>query len=103
MKTQSTQIAVTGCGKPTVRVTKTKVDKKAVVVTVETSTFGTVEVSGKYLKTTVKKNLAPGLHQITVSLTKQGKTMRKHHRKVELRVGLSVERQAVTRTIGVRL
>jgi hypothetical protein len=102
---KNTHIAVTGCAppKPTVTISKIKVTGSALLVTVKLSAKGTVKISGKGLKTTAKKNLAAGTHQIRVPLTKAGRAMYKHHKKTKVRVSLTVGKQAVTKTATVRL
>jgi hypothetical protein len=100
---QTTKIAVTGCP-PTVGIAKTKVEGNTLLVTVKTSTKGTVRISGRGLKTVTKKNLNPGTHQVRVTLTKTGRSMRSHHKKVSVRVSLTVVgTPAVAKTTTVRL
>jgi hypothetical protein len=99
---QNTKIAVTGCP-PTVTVAKTKLSGNSLLVTVKTSATGTVRISGSGLKTATKKNLKAGTYQIRVTLTKAGRSMRKHHKKVSVRVRLTVGRQAVAKSTTVRL
>ena len=98
---QTTHITLLGCA-PTVKIAKVRVSGNAVVVTVTTSAMGTVRISGSGLKTT-SKALAAGTHQVRVPLTKNGRTMRKHHRKTTVHVGLTVGKQAVTEATSVRL
>jgi hypothetical protein len=76
--------------KPTVKVTRVKVTRNALLVTVELSQKGTVRISGTGLRTTIKKNLAAGRHRIRVPLTKSGVAARKHHRKLIVHVALTV-------------
>ena len=103
--TQATKIAVTGCGasKPSVKVTKTRLKGSTLVVTVKTSATGTIKISGSGLKTTTKKNVKAGSHQINVALTKAGKTAKKHRKKTKLRASLTVGKQAVANTTRVKL
>lgn len=75
---------------PTVKVTKVKVSRNALLVTVQLSQKGTVRISGTGLRTTIKKNLAAGSHRIRVPLTKSGVAARKHHRKLIVHVTLTV-------------
>ena len=99
---QNTNIAVTNCP-PIVTLTKAKLSGNSLLVTVKTNDTGTVKISGKGLKTT-KKNLKAGTYQIRVALTKSGRSMRKHHKKMNLRVSLTVGRkQAVAKSTSVRL
>ena len=103
--TQATKIAVTGCGasKPSVKVTKTRLKGSTLVVTVKTSATGTIKISGSGLKTTTKKNVKAGSHQINVALTKAGKTAKTQRKKVRLRGSLTVGKQAVSTTTSVKL
>jgi hypothetical protein len=102
---QTTKIAVTGCkaSKPSVKIIKTKLSGNTLLVTVKTSAKGTVKISGNDFKTTVKKNVKAGSHQITVALTKVGKTAKKHRKMIKLRASLTVGKQAVANTISVKL
>jgi hypothetical protein len=76
--------------KPTVKVIKVTVSRNALLVTVELSQKGTVRISGRGLRTTIKKNLAAGRHRIRVPLTGSGMAARKHHRKLIVHVALTV-------------
>jgi hypothetical protein len=76
--------------KPTVKVIKVKLSRNALLVTVELSQKGTVRISGRGLKTTIRKNLAAGSHRIRVPLTRSGMAARKHHRKLIVHVALTV-------------
>ncbi len=102
---QTTKIAVTGCtpAKPSVKITKTKLKGNTLLVTVKTSANGTITISGSDLKTTTKKNVKAGSHQITIALTKTGKTAKTHRKKTKLRASLTVGKQAVATTISVKL
>jgi hypothetical protein len=102
---KNTKIAISGCAasKPKVSIAKIKVKGNALLVTVRTSAKGRVRISGKGLKTTMKKNLAAGTHRIRVPLTKKGRSMRRHHKKTKVRVSLTVGKQAVAKTRSVRL
>jgi hypothetical protein len=98
---QITKIAVTGCP-PTVAITKVKLSGNAVLVTVKLSAAGTVKIAGKGL-TTIKKSLKAGTHQIRVPLTKKGRSLRSHHKKATLSVKLTVGKQAVAKSMSVKL
>jgi hypothetical protein len=102
---QTTKIAVTGCkaSKPSIKITKTKLKGNTLLVTVKTSAKGRVSISGKGLKTTTKTNVKAGSHQITVALTKAGKTAKKHRKMTKLRASLTVGKQAAAKTISVKL
>jgi hypothetical protein len=76
--------------KPTVTVIKVTLSHNALLVTVELSQKGSVRISGRGLRTTIKKNLAAGRHRIRVPLTKSGIAARKHRRKLIVHVALTV-------------
>jgi primosomal replication protein N len=72
-------------------------------VTLTTSAQGTVRVAGKGLKTT-SKNLTAGTHQIRVALTKAGRSMRAHHKKITVSASLTVAGRTAAKTArSVRL
>jgi hypothetical protein len=102
---QNTKVAVSGCPtpKPTVTVMKTKATTASLLVTVKTTGTGTVVIGGSGLATKTKKDVKAGISQIVVSLTKAGQTMRARGEKLELRASLTVGKQAVARTISVKL
>ena len=102
---QTTLIAVSGCAppKPTVKIKKIKIKGNVVLVTIETSAKGRVRVSGHGLKTTVKRGLAVGRHTLEIKLTKTGKTDKRHHEKIELRVRLTIGKQAMTKIKQIKL
>ena len=102
--TQQTKIAVTGCppAKPSVSVTKTRMKGSTLLVTVKISATGTVKISGSGLKTTVKRGLKAGTHQIGVPLTKAGKAARRRHRRLALHASLTVGSQSATKTANVK-
>ena len=99
---QITKIAVTGCP-PTFEITKVKLSGNALLVTVKQSAAGTVKIAGTGLKTTIKKNLKAGTHQIRVALTKKGRSLRSHHKKASVRGSLTVGKQAVAKSTSVKL
>jgi hypothetical protein len=100
--TQSTNIAVTGCGKPSIKITKAKIKGNTVLVTVTTTQQGTVTVSGNGLKT-IKKTLAAGAHQLKVSLTKNGRTARKHHKKIKVKASVKDSNGSSSKTMTLKL
>jgi hypothetical protein len=100
--TQSTDIAVTGCGKPSIKITKAKIKGNTVLVTVTTTQQGTVTVSGNGLKT-IKKTLAAGAHQLKVSLTKNGRTASKHHRKTKVKASVNDSNGSSSKTMSLKL
>jgi hypothetical protein len=101
---QQTRIAVSGCtpAKPSVTIAKTKVKGNELLVTVKTSQTGAVKISGVGLKSTVKRGLKAGARRIGVPFTKAGRTAKSHHRKIKLRVSLTVGTQSATRTATVK-
>ena len=99
---QSTKIAVTGCGKPSVKITKVKVKGNTVLVTVLTSQQASVTVSGNGLKT-LKKTVGAGAHQLKVSLTKNGRTARKHRRKTKVKASVKNSNGSSNSTITLKL
>jgi hypothetical protein len=85
--TQSTKIAVTGCG---VVITAHKVKSHRVKVTVVTPAAGRVSASGKYLKT-VKRTLRKGSKAtVTASLSKNGLAALRRSKKGKLKVKVVV-------------
>jgi hypothetical protein len=100
--TKSTNIAVTGCGKPSIKITKAKIKGNTVLVTVTTTQRGTVTVSGSGLKT-IKKTLAAGAHQLKVSLTKNGRTARKHHKKTRVKASVKNSNGSSSKTMTLKL
>jgi hypothetical protein len=101
--TQSTSVAVTGCGKPSIKITKAKVKANTVLVTVTTSQPGTVTVSGSGLKTTRETLAAGGAHQLKVSLTKSGRSARKRHRKTKVKAGVKDSNGSSSKTLILKL
>ena len=102
VKTQNTKIAVTGCGKPKLKLAKVKVKGANVLVTVTTTQQGVVTVSGAGLKTT-KKTLGAGKHQLKVALTKNGRAARRHGRKTKLKVVVRNDAGAASGAVTFRL
>ena len=100
--TQSTNIAVTGCGKPSIKITKAKIKGNTVLVMVTTTQPGTVTVSGNGLKT-IKKTLGAGAHQLKVSLTKNGRIARKHHKKTKVKASVKNSNGSTSKTMTLKL
>jgi hypothetical protein len=99
---QQTTISVTGCPKPAVKILKARLKRNALLVTVETSTAGTVTVTGKGLKT-LKKSLGAGSHQLKLALTKSGRSLRARHKRDKLKATLrSLGASAVSKTKVLR-
>jgi hypothetical protein len=102
---ENTPITVSGCKpiKPAVKILKARVRGHHLLVTVKTSLKGRVRISGPGLKTTTKKNVKAGKHQIKVALTNKGKSAKRHRKKIKLRVSLTVGKQAAAKTTHVKL
>ncbi len=108
---QSTSIAVSGCGgvlafkaaKPSVKITKTTLKGDTLLVTVKTSAKGRIRIAGSDFKTAVEKNVKAGTHQIKLALSNAGKTAKSHREKTKLRASLTVGKQAVANTTSVKL
>jgi hypothetical protein len=83
--TRSTKITVTGC-KP-VTISNRKLSGRSVVLSFFLTAKGTVTVTGKGLAR-YRKTLSAGSHQIKVSLSKAGLSMRRHHRTIKIKVAL---------------
>jgi len=98
---QNTKIAVAGCP-PSVSITKIRVKGNAILVTVNLSEAGTAKISGKGLKTTVKRGLKAGIHTIRVPLTNAGKSAKRSHKKMKVQASLTVGRQSATGTASVK-
>jgi hypothetical protein len=100
--TQDTQIAVAGCvPQPKLTIVKSSVKGSKVLLTVKLSAAGTVAVSGGAVKT-LKKAMAAGQRELTLSLSKAGRGAVKHHRKLSLRATLTVGKQATSKTTSVK-
>jgi hypothetical protein len=101
---QNTRISVTGCphaAKPSVRIVSARHKGNALLLTVRTSTAGTVKISGPGLKTTVKRVKA-GRRQIKVALKASGRAAVQRHAKIKARATLTVGAQSVTTSAKVR-
>jgi hypothetical protein len=85
-----------------VTIEKVKVTAGSVVITVKTSLGGKVTISGRGLAKTVK-TLPPGIHRVTVSLTKAGKAERKHRKLITLAVSLRTSNQTVSSSEKIKL
>jgi hypothetical protein len=83
--TQSTKIAVTGCHAVTIG--NRKLSGKSVVLSFFLTAKGTVTVTGNGLKRH-RKTLTAGSHEIKVALSSAGLTIRRHHRKIKIKVAL---------------
>ncbi len=100
---QTTQIVPSGCSAaaPKLTIVKTRVKGAKVLVTLKLSAAGTVAVSGSAVKA-LKKTMAAGLRQLTLSLTKAGRKSVKHRRKLSLRAALTVGKQTTSKTTSVK-
>ena len=100
---QTTQIVPSGCSAaaPKLTIVKTRVKGAKVLVTLKLSAAGTVAVSGSAVKA-LKKTMAAGQRQLTLSLTKAGRKSVKHRRKLSLRAALTVGKQTTSKTTSVK-
>jgi archaellum component FlaG (FlaF/FlaG flagellin family) len=98
--TRSTKIAVTGCR--AVTITKRKLSGKNVVLTFFLTAKGTVTVTGIGLKR-YHKTLGTGSHEIKVGLSNAGLSMRRHHRKIKIKVALRSGSKTSSSTTTLRL
>jgi hypothetical protein len=104
--TQDTRVAVTGCPPtpgPSLTITRAQVRGNALLLTLKTSAPGTVKITGAALRSTLKKALAAGTHQIAVPLSYAGKAARRHHGKIKLSASLTVGSHSATETATVRV
>ncbi len=76
----------------TVKLSRVKISKHGLLVTIKTSEPGVVTVQGSGLES-IDKTLPPGTHRIVVLLTKAGKRYRRAHGRIEL---------SVTEKVGAR-
>ncbi len=100
---QDTQITPVGCsaGAPKLTIVKTRVKGAKVLLTVKLSAAGTVAVSGSAVKT-LKKGMAAGQRELTLSLTKAGRASVKRRHKLSLRATLTVGKQTASKTTQVK-
>ena len=102
--TQETTVTVSGCApaKPSFKIVKSRVKGNALLLTVKTSGKGTVKISGSGLKTTTRRGLAAGTHQLRIPLSNAGKAARRRHKKLKVRASLTVSGQSVSKTSAVK-
>ena len=99
---QNTQITAAGCGAaPKLTIVKTRVERAKVLLTVKLSAAGTVAVSGSAVKS-LKRSMAAGQGQLTLSLTNAGKKSVKRRRKLSLRATLTVGKRTASKTTSVK-
>ena len=99
--TQTTKLGVTGCP-PSVAITKTAVKGNSVAVTVKLGQQGTVKITGRGLKTTIKRGLKAGTHTITVPLTAVGRAAKRHRGKLKIQAALTVSGRTGTATATLK-
>jgi hypothetical protein len=85
-----------------VEITKTKLKGDRVSVTIRVSQPGTVTFAGAGLKKAVVKVTA-GTRTVEISLTRAGKTARKHHKKVGVSASLTTSLTTVSASATVKL
>ncbi|HEY1834344.1 MAG TPA: hypothetical protein VGG08_07905 [Solirubrobacteraceae bacterium] len=98
---QETHIGVTGCP-PTVKIAKVVVSGNALIVSVKTSSGGTITVAGSGLKTTKATGIKNGTKQIKVPLTKAGLKAKAHKHKLKLKVTVTAGGKSSTKTASVK-
>jgi uncharacterized repeat protein (TIGR01451 family) len=89
---ESPKIEVPGCKPPgpSVSIVGAHATRHGLSVTVKTSMRGRLKISGRGLRTLVKRNVAAGKHRLTIALTGAGRAAARRHKKVKLTVGLVV-------------
>jgi hypothetical protein len=87
---------------PSVKLTKVKVTRSGIVVTITMSRAGTITITGPGLKKATK-TLAASKHQITVPFTKAGKTLRAHRQNIKIAISLKTGAKTVSGSKVVRL
>ena len=97
---QSTKIGVTGC--KAVTISNRKLSGKNVVLTFFLTAKGTVTVTGNGLKR-YRKTLSAGSHQIEVALLNAGLSLRRHHRKIKIKVALRSGAKTSSATTTLKL
>ncbi len=91
--TQSTAIAVTGCG-PAIEVVKQKRSAGKVLLTLRSTVAGTLTITGRGVKK-AKRALAAGEHQLEATLTNTGRNRRTIKLEIVLKSGKSTLRKVV--------
>jgi hypothetical protein len=100
--TRSTTIVVTGC-KATVKIlTKHQVGRTSLVLNIKTSERGAVTVTGGGLKK-FKKTLTAGTHRVKIGLSRTGMSDRRRHKRIRVRVSLTVGKRSTGQTATVKL
>ncbi|THD79797.1 MAG: hypothetical protein E7812_08720 [Phenylobacterium sp.] len=100
--TQTTNVSVTGCPKPTLKVKTTEITGGTAVLSVTTSQVGSVTITGRGLKT-VKKTLTAGKHRVEVPLTAAGKSVRRRHGNTKLRISVKSAAGTASKTFSLKL
>jgi hypothetical protein len=85
-----------------VAVQKVTVRRSSIVLTIKASTAGTVTITGRGLKTSVK-TLAAGSHQVKIALTRAGRAERKHAKRIKLSVTLKTTGKTVSSVRAIKL
>jgi hypothetical protein len=101
---QNTPVTVIGCApaSPSVTIAKVKVKGNGLLVTVKTSTTGTLTLAGTGLKKAVKRGLKAGSHQISVRFDRKGMAAKRRHGKLTLKASLTAGAQHAARSKAVR-
>ena len=99
---QSTKISVVGCPKPTLKVTRAKVTRHGVTVSLATSHPGTLVISGKAVHT-VRRSVTAGRHTLSAHLSRVGEAARRHRGRARLKVSVESQGGSAARTMTVAL
>jgi hypothetical protein len=83
-------------------IVEVKVGSDSLTITLQTSRQGTVTISGVGLKMTTT-SVVVGTNEIRVSLTKDGKHDRKHHKNIKLTIELKAAGKTVSESKTVKL
>ena len=100
--TQTTKLGVTGCP-PSVAITKTVVKGNSVALTLKLGgETGTVKITGRGLRTTIKRGLKAGTRTIAVPLTAVGRAAKRRHAKLKIQAALIVAGRTGTATATLK-
>jgi len=99
---RTTKIAVVGCPKPTLKVTRAKVTRQGVRLSVSTSRPGTIVIRGAAFLT-LKRRVGAGRHSFTARLSSVGRHAHRLRRRARLKVGVETPAGAAFRTLMLTL
>jgi hypothetical protein len=98
--TQETKISVGECP-PQLSILSAHINGGKLQVTLKISAAGVVAVSGSGLKA-VRRSMRSGQSKLTLALTRSGKKLAKHHKKLKLTATLTAEKQTTTKSASVK-